>query len=120
MCQCKFALMATAAVFLAQFWHTHCAKMVKIGLKMYFDSGSESLYLRDFCGGGDQDRTDDLLIANQTLSQLSYTPTAGAHPKGKCALWEGQACSYVSVFLNGAIPAIIRRTTTIQTKEAAS
>ncbi len=27
-------------------------------------------------GGGDQDRTDDLLIANQTLSQLSYTPTA--------------------------------------------
>ena len=29
-------------------------------------------------GGGDQDRTDDLLIANQTLSQLSYTPTAGA------------------------------------------
>jgi hypothetical protein len=26
-------------------------------------------------GGGDQDRTDDLLIANQTLSQLSYTPT---------------------------------------------
>jgi len=26
----------------------------------------------------------------------------------------------VSVFLNGAIPAIIRRTTTIQTKEAAS
>ena len=28
-----------------------------------------------FIGGGDQDRTDDLLIANQTLSQLSYTPT---------------------------------------------
>jgi hypothetical protein len=28
-------------------------------------------------GGGDQDRTDGLLIANQTLSQLSYTPTAG-------------------------------------------
>jgi hypothetical protein len=27
-----------------------------------------------FIGGGDQDRTDDLLIANQTLSQLSYTP----------------------------------------------
>lgn len=28
-------------------------------------------------GGGDQDRTDGLLIANQTLSQLSYTPTSG-------------------------------------------
>lgn len=27
-------------------------------------------------GGDDQDRTDGLLIANQTLSQLSYTPTA--------------------------------------------
>jgi len=68
MCQCKFALMATAAVFLAQFWHTHCAKMVKIGLKMYFDSGSESLYLLDFCGGGDQDRTDDLLIGSRESS----------------------------------------------------
>ena len=26
-------------------------------------------------GGADRDRTDDLLIANQTLSQLSYSPT---------------------------------------------
>ena len=25
-------------------------------------------------GGGNRDRTDDLLNANQTLSQLSYTP----------------------------------------------
>jgi hypothetical protein len=25
-------------------------------------------------GGGDRDRTDDLLVANQVLSQLSYTP----------------------------------------------
>ena len=25
-------------------------------------------------GGGDQDRTDDLLLAKQALSQLSYTP----------------------------------------------
>ena len=30
-----------------------------------------------YIGGGDQDRTDGLLIANQTLSQLSYTPTTG-------------------------------------------
>ena len=26
-------------------------------------------------GGGDRDRTDDLLRARQALSQLSYTPT---------------------------------------------
>ena len=25
-------------------------------------------------GGGKRDRTDDLLVANQALSQLSYTP----------------------------------------------
>ena len=27
--------------------------------------------------GGDQDRTDDLLLARQLLSQLSYTPKLG-------------------------------------------
>src|SRR6516162_1797886 len=26
------------------------------------------------CGGGERDRTDDLLLAKQALSQLSYTP----------------------------------------------
>jgi hypothetical protein len=26
-------------------------------------------------GGGERDRTDDLLLAKQALSQLSYTPT---------------------------------------------
>jgi hypothetical protein len=29
-------------------------------------------------GGADRDRTDDLLIANEALSQLSYSPTEGA------------------------------------------
>ena len=29
-------------------------------------------------GGADRDRTDDLLVANQTLSQLSYSPIASA------------------------------------------
>ena len=28
----------------------------------------------DFTGGGERNRTAGLLIANQTLSQLSYTP----------------------------------------------
>ena len=27
-------------------------------------------------GGGERDRTDDLLLAKQALSQLSYTPNA--------------------------------------------
>ena len=30
---------------------------------------------RDEIGGADRDRTDDLLIANEALSQLSYSPT---------------------------------------------
>ena len=28
-------------------------------------------------GGGERDRTDDLLLAKQALSQLSYTPVQG-------------------------------------------
>ena len=28
----------------------------------------------EFFGGGERDRTDDLLLAKQALSQLSYTP----------------------------------------------
>jgi hypothetical protein len=28
----------------------------------------------DMCGGGERDRTDDLLLAKQALSQLSYAP----------------------------------------------
>ena len=30
-------------------------------------------------GGGERDRTDDLLLAKQALSQLSYTPRFGRH-----------------------------------------
>ena len=30
-----------------------------------------------FLGGGERDRTDDLLRAKQVLSQLSYTPDDG-------------------------------------------
>src|SRR4029079_15093905 len=33
---------------------------------------------RDFGGGGNRDRTGDLLHAMQALSQLSYTPNQGA------------------------------------------
>ena len=33
-------------------------------------------------GGGGRDRTDDLRIANATLSQLSYTPAIAMYPNG--------------------------------------
>ena len=33
-------------------------------------------------GGGERDRTDDLLRARQALSQLSYTPNPLATPGG--------------------------------------
>ena len=40
------------------------------------DSSIEILrFGKESFGGGDRDRTDDLLRARQTLSQLSYTPT---------------------------------------------
>ena len=32
------------------------------------------LKAKDMTGGGERDRTDDLLLAKQALSQLSYTP----------------------------------------------
>ena len=32
------------------------------------------LFILYVSGGGERDRTDDLLVANQALSQLSYTP----------------------------------------------
>src|SRR6266851_1485296 len=35
---------------------------------------SPSAELRSAGGGGERDRTDDLLLAKQALSQLSYTP----------------------------------------------
>ena len=34
------------------------------------------LFLKSDFGGGERDRTDDLLLAKQALSQLSYTPDA--------------------------------------------
>jgi hypothetical protein len=33
-------------------------------------------------GGGERDRTDDLLLAKQALSQLSYTPLSGIRSQG--------------------------------------
>ena len=45
-------------------------------LVRWLDSSLETGYraLRSENGGGERDRTDDLLNANQALSQLSYTP----------------------------------------------
>ena len=37
------------------------------------------------CGGGERDRTDDLLLAKQALSQLSYTPVS--HAAGSWWVW---------------------------------
>jgi hypothetical protein len=34
------------------------------------------VFLEDWNGGASRDRTDDLIVANDALSQLSYSPTA--------------------------------------------
>ena len=43
---------------------------------------SRAEYHREWNGGADRDRTCDLLIANETLYQLSYDPI----PPGVCGL----------------------------------
>ena len=49
-------------------------------LRRSFGSQSKSFHKKSpdkqdsFNGGRDRDRTDDLLVANEALSQLSYTP----------------------------------------------
>ena len=39
---------------------------------------------RERFGGADRDRTDDILLAKQALSQLSYSPIIGSILSGKC------------------------------------
>ena len=38
-------------------------------------------------GGANRDRTDDLLVANQTLSQLSYGPSTDKKESGGSSWW---------------------------------
>ncbi len=40
-----------------------------------FPSAARDLYLIRRIGGASRDRTDDLIVANDALSQLSYSPT---------------------------------------------
>ena len=42
--------------------------------KDQMEAGTLSYDLSRISGGGERDRTDDLLLAKQALSQLSYTP----------------------------------------------
>ena len=42
------------------------------------NSTSDQLPVTDFIGGADRDRTGDPLVANQVLSQLSYSPMIAA------------------------------------------
>ena len=37
-------------------------------------------------GGGERDRTDDLVLAKHALSQLSYTPFLAPPPENRLAL----------------------------------
>ena len=41
----------------------------------YQDGALPLSYGGKLCGGEERDRTDDLLLAKQLLSQLSYIPT---------------------------------------------
>ena len=50
------------------------ARRVKDGLPSVVRKSFSPFTLRAKDGGGERDRTDGLLVANQALSQLSYTP----------------------------------------------
>jgi hypothetical protein len=43
---------------------------------LFSDPKDKIFFSREF-GGRDRDRTCDLVVANDALSQLSYTPTSG-------------------------------------------
>ncbi len=58
-----------------------------------------------FKSGADRDRTGDLLVANQALSQLSYSPRAGGSTARRVAKQEPVAAD-----LGGRISAKIKRT----------
>jgi hypothetical protein len=48
---------------------------IKFFWKKILKAGNQgNLALLNFISGGERDRTDDLLLAKQALSQLSYTP----------------------------------------------
>ncbi len=42
---------------------------------MMFETGCSSRQVIERIGGASRDRTDDLIVANDALSQLSYSPT---------------------------------------------
>ena len=46
------------------------------GLGLLVDSHPHLHQLREGAGGAERDRTADLLVANEALSQLSYIPTS--------------------------------------------
>ena len=45
----------------------------------YQQEHSLDYFSKELTGGGERDRTDDLLRARQALSQLSYTPDERLH-----------------------------------------
>lgn len=63
---------------------------------LFFDSERTELF-----GGGNRDRTCDLLNANQMLSQLSYTP----EPSDRTIrlFLKSQYCSFVNIFITALL-----------------
>src|SRR5262249_4370580 len=66
----------------------------RVGLLLYLPLGkpASSAHFHGICGGAEGDRTPDLLIANEALSQLSYGPreATGCRPlRGSAAFRAG-------------------------------
>ena len=78
------------------FFETRLSKFLKDLLPRSSQIYSKILSAKIWNGGGERDRTDDLLRARQALSQLSYTPKNfwskiffkhASHPAGHCRQW---------------------------------
>jgi hypothetical protein len=52
-------------------------------------------------GGASRDRTDDLIVANDALSQLSYSPTFPGRVRGIAHLHINSACWFAQVKRRG-------------------
>ena len=57
--------------------------MGTIWVQFYWWSSEVLIFTGFLYGGASRDRTDDLIVANDALSQLSYSPTCTGKSPGK-------------------------------------
>jgi hypothetical protein len=67
-------------------------------------SGCSSRQVVEIFGGASRDRTDDLIVANDALSQLSYSPTSGEIGNAILAAFSGKTKQSAQCLSEGTRP----------------